>query len=68
MKQISFDPLDFPADSHRLAKQARDARYRELKKAGASVKRWKLPGQIRQYSGFGQPDGRVRDIYFINVQ
>lgn len=54
-------------DSAAAAKAARDARYRELKRQGYAVKRSILRNQLRKYSGLGQPDGSVCDVYRIDV-
>jgi len=58
--------IDF--DSNDAAKKARDEEYRSQKKAGRSCSRWTLPGQIRKYAGFGQPDGRCGTVYYLNVK
>ena len=50
-----------------LARAARDARARELRRGGRAVRSWTLPNQIRPYSGFGQPDGGICNVYMINV-
>lgn len=65
LSQISFDPLDF--NSAEEAKLARDMRYRELKKQGKNVTRFVLRNQLRQYVSFGVEDGRVRDVYYIQI-
>ena len=66
MKQYSFDPLDY--DNPQEAKEARNRHYKDLKSKGVTwVKRWVLKNQLRPYAGLGQPDGRIRDIYFINT-
>ena len=64
--QIAFDTLDYEEDPKK-AKKARDDYFWRLKKEGKNVKRFVLRGQIRPYSILGSPDGRVRDVYFIQV-
>lgn len=64
--QLSYDPLDYLGGAAG-AKKVRDAEYRKLKAAGKSVTRWTLKNQLRPYSSYGQSDGRVRDVYFLNV-
>lgn len=65
--QIGFSTLwdGFATDAD--AKSARDAKYRELKAQGHTVKRWVLRNQTKQYAGFGQPDGRSCDVYYVDV-
>ena len=63
--QESFDPLKY--NSKKEAIQARNKRYSELKKQGRKVTRFSLPGQLSKYSGLGQPDGRIRTVYYVNI-
>ena len=49
------------------AKAARDAKFRELRKTGKHCRRWVLKNQLRPYAGFGQPDGRICDVYMLDV-
>jgi hypothetical protein len=49
------------------AKYARDAEWRRFKRLGVKATRSVLRGQCRPYSGLGQPDGRVCDVYYITV-
>jgi hypothetical protein len=49
------------------AKAARDAEYRKLRADGIRCKRWVLKNQLRPYSGFGQEDGRICDVYMLDV-
>ena len=73
-EQLSFDPLDFQdhfgLSAEPAAKQAQAVR-REVAKLirskGFEVKSWTLTGQLRPYSGWNQPDGRVRSVYYLNV-
>ncbi len=65
MRQLAFDPLDW--NTPEQAKKERDACYRALKEEGRQAKRWVLKNQLRKYSGFGQDDGRVRDVYYVTV-
>jgi hypothetical protein len=63
---ISFDPLDYDENAAH-AKLERDAKYRELRKQGIKCRRSVLRGQLRPYASFGVPDGRVRDVYYVNI-
>ena len=65
-KQISFDPLDYVLGAHD-AKNDRDATYRKLKSEGVKCKRFVLRGQLKKYASFGKEDGRVRDVYYIQI-
>lgn len=64
--QLSYDPLDY-AGGAKEAKRERDAKWQELKNQGKDVQRWVLRNQLQKYASFGVEDGRVRDVYFINV-
>ena len=66
--QESFSKLWDGFQTDKEAKQARDARYRELKKAGYQVRRWVLKDQLKKYDGFGQPNGGVCDVYMLNIR
>ena len=66
MTQRSFSTLWDGFESDTAAKAARDTFYRTLKSSGIKAKRFVLKHQIRQYSGFGQPDGRSCDVYMID--
>jgi hypothetical protein len=75
MTQISFDPLTYQdrdgLDDNAAAKAALKARNVELKArkaAGEIAYGWRLTGQLRPYASFGNPDGRVRTVYYITVQ
>lgn len=67
MSTLRFDPLDYNED-HKAALAARNAKLRELRKEGKQVRGWKLTGQLSPYYSFGEPDGRIRNIYYIKVQ
>lgn len=68
-QQISFDPLDDQYQgSHEMALKARNAKMRELRKAGYACKGWTLTGQLRKYAGWGCPDGSVRNVYKIEAR
>jgi len=60
----SFQPFKTDAE----AKSARDAAWRELRKAGKVAKRWSNSGQIRQYWEFGVPCGDCCPVYYISIQ
>ncbi len=75
--QFSWDPLDY-MDSDDLtfeeackrAKADRTAWTNAVRKAFPmfEVKQWTLTGQLKQYAGFGRPDGRVRNVYYVTVR
>lgn len=65
--QESFSTLWTGYATDAEAKAARDARYRQLKAEGKKCRRWVLRGQIKQYESFGVPDGRICDVYKINI-
>ena len=64
--QISFDPLDFNED-RKAALRARKERADLERKAGHRVFAWTLPNQLKQYAGLGIPDGRIRNVYYLNI-
>lgn len=74
MEQMSFDPLVFE-DNMGLSREeavkeaiaARRAVIKKFRAEGHMVKPWTLTGQLRQYKSFGVPDGRVRNVYYINI-
>lgn len=63
--QATEDFQPFKTDAE--AKAARDAKWRELRKAGVNAKRSVMKGQVRQYWGWGIPCGDYCDVYYINV-
>lgn len=65
LSQNSFDPLDYR--SRTAAMIARNKKAKELKSQGHKVKCWILKNQLKKYSGLGQPDGRVRDVFMLNI-
>lgn len=73
--QISFDPLTYldngtcatMADAVSRAKTERNIELAIRKKNGEKVSGFRLTGQLRQYAGFGQPDGRVRTVYYVQT-
>lgn len=56
--------VDYPSNDE--AKQARDARARELRKQGRTVTCRRITNQLRKYSGLGQPDGRNGNVYELH--
>lgn len=40
---------------------------KEWKREGYGTRRWVLKGQLKKYAGFGQEDGRVRDVYMLDI-
>jgi hypothetical protein len=67
MKQISFSTTWDGFATAAEAKRARDEEWRKLKKQGVKARRWVLRDQLRPYSSFGNSDGRVCDVYMIDV-
>jgi hypothetical protein len=67
MRQISFSTIWNGFATAADAKRARDEEWRRLKKQGVKVKRWVLRDQLRPYSSLGVSDGRVCDVYMIDV-
>ena len=66
MEQFSFSRKDgYATDAD--AKKARDKAYYEVIKKHRRAKRWVLRNQLIKYSGFGQPDGRIMNVYMLNV-
>ena len=70
--QRSYDPLDHdydldPQAARKAAIQARNKDLKAFKAAGRKAYGWTLANQLRQYAGFGIPDGRVRNVYYITV-
>lgn len=63
--QVSFDPLDYP--DRKSALKARKERADVERKAGKRVFAWTLPNQLKPYAGLGIPDGRVRNVYYLNI-
>jgi hypothetical protein len=66
--QHSFSTLWDGYPSNEAAKDARDAAYKLLKKAGITANRWVLKNQLREWASFGIPDGRMCDVYMLNVR
>lgn len=64
--QFSFDPLDEFKGS-KTAHQLRNEVLIKLRKAGIPCKGWVLKNQLREYAGMNQPDGRIRNVYMINL-
>ena len=67
LRNESFSRLWEGYATDQEAREARDARARELKKEGYRVLRHTLRNQLRPYAGFGRPDGRSCHVYGINV-
>lgn len=75
--QFSWDPLDYMdadgltfEEACKRAKADRTAWTNAVRKAFPlfEVKQWTLTGQLKQYAGFGRPDGRVRNVYYVTVR
>ena len=64
---LSFSRLwdGFATDKDAL--KARNAKLREMRKAGENVKGWTLSNQLKKYDGFGQPNGGTCNVYYITV-
>lgn len=68
--QVSFDPLDYsgtPDEARKQALRERDAELRRLRKLGKRCYGFMLKNQLRKYWGLGQPDGRVRDVFYVSI-
>lgn len=79
--QFRWDPLDYvdavdgtpnvltEDEAAKLALSARNRWVREHRKMhpDIDVHSWTLTDQLRKYSGLGQPDGRVRNVYYVTV-
>lgn len=73
--QYRWDPLDYLGDSttpEQAAKLALSARTRVMnmirkERGDLGSKGWTLTGQVRKYASFGVEDGRVRNVYYLNV-
>ena len=65
LTQLSFDPLDH--SSPQEAKRRRDLAYRTETRNGLKCRRWINRNQLKKYSGFNQPDGRIRDVYMLDI-
>jgi len=66
--QESFSRLWDGFNTDKEAKAARDARAKELKTQGYLVYRFRLTNQLKKYSGFGQPDGRLCNCYYVEYR
>lgn len=65
-REFSFwGNVEYP--SNKAANLARNAFAKHLKRQGNVVKLSSLPGQLRPYSGLGQPDGRSGTVYYVTV-
>lgn len=74
--QISFDPLHFeeqmglsPTEATKEALTARGVLQRQINKyrPDLKAKAWTLTGQLRKYKSFGEPCGRVRNVYYLTI-
>jgi len=63
--QESFDPLEY--GSREMALKVRNRRAATLRRDGLKTKCFVLKNQLKPYAGLGQPDGRVRDVFMIDV-
>ena len=76
--EFRFDPLDWQDqrgmsydESNAAAKAARDKNLAAIRKMGLqgfTVRGWCLRGQLRQYASYGNPDGRMRTVFYITVR
>lgn len=46
---------------------ARNKLASEMKKQGFKISKHSLTGQLRKYSGLGQPDGTIGTVYYLTV-
>jgi hypothetical protein len=67
MTQESFSTIWHNYASNKEAMQARNKRAKELRDKGWEVSCWTLPNQTREYASLGVPDGRVCNVYMIDV-
>jgi len=73
--QYRWDPLDYVSTStneREAAKLALSARTRVMnmirkQRPDLECRGWTLTGQLRKYASFGVEDGRVRNVYYLNV-
>lgn len=65
--QAVFDPLEF--GSREAALKERNRYYRDIIQLFGkdAAHRFTLKDQLRKYSGFGQPDGTVRDVFYVQL-
>ncbi len=75
--QFSWDPLDYMGaddltfeEACKRAKADRAAWTNIHRKSFPlfEVKQWTLTGQLKKYAGFGRPDGRTRNVYYVSVR
>ncbi len=67
MRQESFSRLWEGYATDKEALTARNKRLRELRKRGVRCSGFTLANQLRQYAGFGQPDGRSCNVYYVQI-
>ncbi len=66
MHQFSFwGNVEYP--SNEAAKAARNELAKELRAEGVRIRLSVLRDQMRKYAGLGQPDGRIGNVYYVNV-
>lgn len=72
-----WDPLDYQdeygLDPSAAAKAAQVDRNKWLvdwrkENPGGKARAWRLTGQLRPYASFGNPDGRVRTVYYVTLE
>ncbi len=56
-----------PYECATAAKAARDEHYRALRKVGIKARRWVLKDQLKPYESLGVPDGRMCDVYMLDI-
>ena len=66
--QLSYSRLWDGYATDKQAMLARNAKLRELRKAGHRAYGWTLRDQTRPYAGLGQPDGRSCNLYMIDAE
>lgn len=66
--QKSFSTIWDGFETDAEAKSARDAEYRRLKAQGIKSRRWVLKNQVREYASFGVLDGRMCDVFMLDIQ
>jgi hypothetical protein len=65
IKQEFFDPLEVGSKSEAL--KQKKLRVKELRMQGYKVVSCILKNQLREYADLEIPDGRIRDVFMINI-
>jgi hypothetical protein len=65
--QLSFSTLWDGFRTDKDAMKERNERAKGLREEGIEVRCWTLPNQMRDYKSYGVVDGRVCNVYKIDV-